>query len=163
MHCIAWHIIFFLKSLRSLEEFRKNPHAKIPPKSLSINFQSLGKFKNPIFIRKRIFLCFRPSGQPARPLSPASHRPSLPQAAHALGPSRPAWQWRIGQNTFPFSHCATRRRCILPLSPPSGTHLSVLSSTSRRPISATLPLLSTTPLHPASTSRCQAKQLTSPP
>jgi hypothetical protein len=50
---MAYYI--FLKSLRSLEEFRKNPHAKIPPKSLSTNFQSLGKFKNPIFIRKRIF------------------------------------------------------------------------------------------------------------
>jgi hypothetical protein len=163
---MAWHIIFFLKSLRSLEEFRKNPHAKIPPKSLSINFESLGQFKNPIFIRKRIFLRFRPnrpSGQPARPLSPASHRPSLPQATRALGPSRPVWQWRIGQNTFPFSRCATRRRCLLPMSPPSGAHLSVLSSTSRRPIPATLPLLSTTPLHPASTLRYRGKQLTSPP
>jgi hypothetical protein len=39
----------FLKSLRSLEEFRKNPHFKIPPKSPSTYFQSLGKFKNPIF------------------------------------------------------------------------------------------------------------------
>jgi hypothetical protein len=35
----------FLKSLRSLEEFRKNPHVKIPPKSPCANFQSLGKFK----------------------------------------------------------------------------------------------------------------------
>jgi hypothetical protein len=35
--------------LRSLEEFRKNPHVKIPPKSPYTNFQSLGKFKNPIF------------------------------------------------------------------------------------------------------------------
>jgi hypothetical protein len=34
--------------MRSLEEFRKNPHVKIPPKSLCTNFQSLGKFKNPI-------------------------------------------------------------------------------------------------------------------
>jgi hypothetical protein len=40
----------FLKSLRSLEEFRKNPHVKIPPKSPSTNLQSLGKFKNPILI-----------------------------------------------------------------------------------------------------------------
>jgi hypothetical protein len=44
---MAYYI--FLKSLRSLEEFRKNPHVKIPPKSPSTNFQSLGKFKNPIF------------------------------------------------------------------------------------------------------------------
>jgi hypothetical protein len=46
----------FLKSLGSLEEFRKNPHIKIPPKSPPINFQSLGIFKNPIFILKQIFL-----------------------------------------------------------------------------------------------------------
>jgi hypothetical protein len=74
---MAYYI--FLKSLRSLEEFRKNPHAKIPHKSLSINFQSLGKFKNLIFIRKIIFFRFRPSwpsGQSARPAS----QPSQPLA-----------------------------------------------------------------------------------
>jgi hypothetical protein len=38
--------------LRSLEEFRKNPHVKIPPKSPCTNFQSVGKFKNPILIQK---------------------------------------------------------------------------------------------------------------
>jgi hypothetical protein len=58
---MAWHIVFFLKSLRILEEFRKNPCVKIPPKSSCANFQSLGKFKNPIFILKRIFLQFQPS------------------------------------------------------------------------------------------------------
>jgi hypothetical protein len=42
--------------LRSLEEFRKNPHIKIPPKSPCRNFHSLGKFKNSIFIQKRISL-----------------------------------------------------------------------------------------------------------
>jgi hypothetical protein len=36
----------FLKYLRSLEEFRKNPHVKIPPIFPCANFQSLGKFKN---------------------------------------------------------------------------------------------------------------------
>jgi hypothetical protein len=51
----------FLKSLRILEESRKNPCVKIPPKSPCVNFQSLGKFKNPIFISKRISLQFRPS------------------------------------------------------------------------------------------------------
>jgi hypothetical protein len=47
MHCMAYYI--FLKSLRSLEEFWKNPHVKIPPKFPSTIFQSLGKFKNPVF------------------------------------------------------------------------------------------------------------------
>jgi hypothetical protein len=71
LHSMAYYI--FLKTLRSLEEFRKNPHVKIPPKSLSTYFQSLGKFKNPIFIRN-----FFPqnSAHPAqpRPCWPAPHR-----------------------------------------------------------------------------------------
>jgi hypothetical protein len=85
---MAYYI--FPKSLRSLEEFRKNPHVKIPPKSPSTNFQSLAIIKNQFFIRKRIFLHFRPrtaqrpvgpSGLSARPLSPAP--PLLPWAVHA--------------------------------------------------------------------------------
>jgi hypothetical protein len=66
LHGMAYYI--FLKSLRSLEEFRKNPHIKIPHKSLCTNFQSLGKFKNPIFILKIISLQFWPS-QPSHPVS----------------------------------------------------------------------------------------------
>jgi hypothetical protein len=62
---MAYYI--FLKSLRSLEEFRKNSHVKIPPKSASTNFQSLVIIKNQFFIWKRIYLHFRPSGQSAHP------------------------------------------------------------------------------------------------
>jgi hypothetical protein len=73
----------FLKSLRSLEEFRKNPHVKIPPKSPSTNFQSLAKFKNPILIRRFFFLAFGPADLAARsafgPAGPAGSSP-LPQA-----------------------------------------------------------------------------------
>jgi hypothetical protein len=58
----------FVKSLRILEEFRENPCVKIPPKSPCANFQSLGKFKNPIFISRIISLQFRPS-RPSRPAS----------------------------------------------------------------------------------------------
>jgi hypothetical protein len=70
---MAYYI--FLKSLRSLEEFKKNPHIKIPPKSPCTNFQSLGKFKNPIFIPKMISLQIlaqlaQPSHRPVRPFSP---------------------------------------------------------------------------------------------
>jgi hypothetical protein len=85
LHDTAYYI--FLKSLRSLEEFRKNPHLKIPPKSSCANFQSLGKLKNLIFIRKRIFLRFqpnRPGGQPARPAS----QPSQPSAFSPVGHER---------------------------------------------------------------------------
>jgi hypothetical protein len=98
----------FLKSLRSLEEFRKNLHLKIPPKSPT-NFQSLSKFKNSIFTRKEIFFNFqtnRPSGrasspgperpgrpsQPTRPSSPPSS--FLPQrAGSATASSRAAAPW----------------------------------------------------------------------
>jgi hypothetical protein len=70
---MAYYI--FLKSLRSLEEFRKNPHVKIPPKSPCANFQSLGKFRNPILIQKIFFLAFGPADL----------------AAHsAVGPAGPA-------------------------------------------------------------------------
>jgi hypothetical protein len=73
---MAYYI--FLKSLRSLEEFWKNPHVKIPSKSPSTNFQSLDKFKNPILIWKFIFfLIFGPADPAARLAS----GPSSPLAA----------------------------------------------------------------------------------
>jgi hypothetical protein len=61
--------------LRSLEEFRKNPHVKIPPKSPFTNFQSLGKFKNPIFHSEIPFILFsaRPTMRPTRPLAQPAH------------------------------------------------------------------------------------------
>jgi hypothetical protein len=74
----------FLKYLRSLEEFRKNPHVKIPPKSSCANFQSLGIFKNLIFIQKGIFFGFRPirpSPAPRWPTPP--HKPLAPRSAQA--------------------------------------------------------------------------------
>jgi hypothetical protein len=93
LHGVAYYI--FLKSLRSLEEFRKNPHVKISPKSPSTNFQSLGKFKNPIFNSEILFPCFRPG----RPCGPLGLRPSrlplaspLPQADPSC--SARAHRWR---------------------------------------------------------------------
>jgi hypothetical protein len=90
----------FLKYLDGLEDFRKTPHIKIPP----TNFQSLGIFKNQIFIRKRIFpsLSAQSAQQPAapsglsaqpRPLlffsSPTDRSPS-PHWASASLPAQPA-------------------------------------------------------------------------
>jgi hypothetical protein len=138
----------FLKSLRSLEEFRKNPHVKIPPKSPSTNFQSLAIIKIQFFIQKTIFLHFRPrtaqrpvgpSGLSARPLSPA---PPLPrQAAHAcsahpglcglgvIARSRLYFEFaQLGGYAFPFvtatwAHLSAPssppRRCLTPWMPPS--------------------------------------------
>jgi hypothetical protein len=60
----------FLKSLRILEEFRKNPHVKIPPKSPCANFQRIGIFKNQFLFGKE----FSPS-LPAHPAFRPSHDP----------------------------------------------------------------------------------------
>jgi hypothetical protein len=86
---MAYYI--FLKSLRSLEEFRKNPHVKIPPKSPCANFQSLDIFKNQFLFGKE----FSPSlsAHPAfRPnllfLLPADF-PPLPHWATAFWPAQP--------------------------------------------------------------------------
>jgi hypothetical protein len=73
----------YLKYLRSLEEFRKNPHVKILPKSSCANFQSLGIFKNLIFIQKGIFFEFRPIRPSPTPRWPAPpHKPPAPHSAH---------------------------------------------------------------------------------
>jgi hypothetical protein len=86
---MAYYI--FLKSLRSLEEFKKNPHAKIPPKSPSTKFQSLGKFKkNLIFHSEILFLDFGPvdlaahlASGPASPLAaPPPQGENHPSPAH---------------------------------------------------------------------------------
>jgi hypothetical protein len=102
---MAYYI--FLKSLRSLEEFRKNPHVKIPPKSLSTNFQSIGKFKNPIFlIQKFFFLFFGPADLVAHsafgPASPAGL--TVPAGRNPPSPAHPtrASVESLWEYAFPF-------------------------------------------------------------
>jgi hypothetical protein len=128
----------FLKYLRSVEEFRKNPHVKIPPKFPCANFQSLGKFKNPIFNSKIFLLLFRPGYpyQPTRPSAqPALLAPLLPQAkANFAGPSRSAHvcHWRICKNMFSSLIHAFRSQRLLSIHPLThGPHLSVSSSPPR--------------------------------
>jgi hypothetical protein len=99
----------FLKSLRSLEEFRKNPPVKIPSKFPSTNFQSLGKFKNTIFNSEILFLLIsaQPTLRPTRtrPLSPASPlaMPSPAGRKRPTGPSSPRVGRVLAGNTFSFS------------------------------------------------------------
>jgi hypothetical protein len=100
---MAYYI--FLKSLRSLEEFRKNPHVKIPHKSPSTNFQSLGKFKNPIFNSEIIFLTFGPADLAAHPtFGSASPLASLPLQAKTApaGPPSPRVSRILTGIRFPF-------------------------------------------------------------
>jgi hypothetical protein len=74
----------FLKSLKSLEEFRKNPHIKIPPKSPYANLQSLGIFKNQILFGKE----FSPSLS-AQPFFLPADFPSPSYWASAFQPAQP--------------------------------------------------------------------------
>jgi hypothetical protein len=101
---MAYYI--FLKSLRRLEEFRKNPHVKIPPKSPSTNFQSLGKFKNPILIQKFLFfLIFGPADPAARLASGPASPPVVPSPQAEIVPAGPSSP-RVGRvfvgNKFSF-------------------------------------------------------------
>jgi hypothetical protein len=72
----------FLKSLRSLGEFRKNPHVKIPSKSPYANFQSLSVFKKSNFIRPAQHTR---TAQPATFLLPPAPKPG----AHSSAAGRP--------------------------------------------------------------------------
>jgi hypothetical protein len=83
---MAYYI--FLKSLRSLQEFRKNPHVKIPPKSPSTIFQSLAIIKIQILFGKEFFLHFRPSRPSGQPAHPAT-QPSQPYCPPPLFFRRP--------------------------------------------------------------------------
>jgi hypothetical protein len=74
----------FLKYLRSLEEFRKNPCVKIPPKSRCANFQSLGIFKNLVFYLKKNLPQISAHPTQPRPRWPAlPRRPPDPRSAHS--------------------------------------------------------------------------------
>jgi hypothetical protein len=86
--------LIFLKYLRSLEEFRKNPHVKIPPKSPSANFESLGEFKNQIFNSKKSFFFTFGRATLTGPLGPAGPSPPVGRspahlASQSLGPRVP--------------------------------------------------------------------------
>jgi hypothetical protein len=98
----------FLKSLRSLEEFRKNPHVKIPPKSHCANFQSHGIFKNQILFRKEIF--FVTSGPAAAHSFFFSRAPPLPTGPRPHDqPSRPACRWHPAESSPPPQEDASSR------------------------------------------------------
>jgi hypothetical protein len=135
-----------LKYLDSLEDFRKNTHVKIPHKSPCANFQSLGICKNPIFIRKRTLLRFRPIRPSPRPCWPALPRwPLGPCSAH----SAQAALAYLPIGVFP----STLR---IPATTPSLSHVTAMWASPVnfipfpcRPISLTLSLLLVASGHPA--------------
>jgi hypothetical protein len=155
--CIAWHgmaYYIFLKSLRSLEEFRKNPHVKILPKSPSTNFQSLGKLKNPNFNSEILFLDFGPADLAARSASGPARPPAAPSPQAKTVPAGPSSP-RVGRvfagNTFsflvralpsqpPLPHLSIKWaplvNCVFPTSPTDpGRFLPSPPATPRRPTS----------------------------
>jgi hypothetical protein len=96
----------FLKSLRSLEEFRKNPHVKILPKSPCANFQSFGKFKIQFLIQKSFFFTFGPATLTG-PLGLQPSRPRWPLSSRGLNSTLPAQLARVSvaylrKYIFPF-------------------------------------------------------------
>jgi hypothetical protein len=121
LHGMAYYI--FLKSWRSLKEFRKNPHLKISPKSPSTNFQSLAIIKNQIFIRKKNFLHFRPirpSSQPAYSVSRPMPPPGLRFPRPACRPTPPPGLRPVAQPSW-----ATREVVsLLATQPPPSSTLS---------------------------------------
>jgi hypothetical protein len=122
MHCIALHgmaYFIFLKSLRSLEEFWKNPHVKIPPKSPCANFQSLGIFKNRILFGKEFSpsLLAHPAFQPSLFFS-FFYRPIFPPLPHWTLASRLAQPTRTAQPATFFLLPHQRRACTV--LPPAG-------------------------------------------
>jgi hypothetical protein len=156
---MAYYI--FLKSLRSLEQFRKNPHVKIPPKSHSTNFQSLGKLKkNPILNSEILFLDFGPTDLAAHPASQPSQHTGCAAPAGQNRPGRPIQHARRsrlrGKYVFPFgsrlpsrphlprlsvnrapdvSSTPTSSRPSSPAPPPIPGHRASLSSAPRVPSS----------------------------
>jgi hypothetical protein len=117
----------FFKSLGSLEEFRKNPHIKIPP----TNFQSLGILKNSIFIQKRIFLQLlaQSAQRPASPPSPTSRLvppPAPEQSAQATTAGQPRAAPMVGPD---YLHKRENNgRITHPLFPPLSSALPLLQS-----------------------------------
>jgi hypothetical protein len=113
LHDIAYYI--FLKSSRSVEEFRKNSNIKIHSKSPCTIFQSLCKFKNLIFIPKGTSFSFQPSW-PNRPTGVLGLLAHTAQPAF-LPPPTPK------QGTPPRRPCAAPASpchvCTNPLLPPS--------------------------------------------
>jgi hypothetical protein len=89
LHGMAYYI--FLKSLRSLEEFRKNSHVKIPPKSPCANFQAMVNSKIQFLIQKFFSsLLARPTLRPTRPLAQPAPLASLLLPVEAHRPAQAA-------------------------------------------------------------------------
>jgi hypothetical protein len=114
----------FLKSLRSLGEFRKNPHVKIPPKCPCANFQSIGIFKNQILFGKEFSHHFQPSRGQFFSFQPAVFLP--PPSPLGLGlstgpahPHGPTGHLLLAPTPEPSTHGAAGRPRTAPTVDPA--------------------------------------------
>jgi hypothetical protein len=143
LHGTAYYI--FLNSLTRLEEFIKNPHVKIPPKSPSTNFLSLGKFKIQFLFEKNSsseFSPLGPAGLPTpRPWPAGRPKPSNPPRPKPLSPlglsaARPAHAFSVFYSRrFPLRFTPSRASFIPHLQPPE---LARAATDSRSPSAAPL-------------------------
>jgi hypothetical protein len=109
---MAWHIIYFLKSLRSLEECRKIPISKFLLNLLLQISKALVYLKINFLFGKEFFLHFqpnRPSGQPAHlafwPTQPTQPSSSSPRRSSATSSSsRATAPWTPPPPPAPWSH-----------------------------------------------------------
>ena len=141
---MAYYI--FLKSLRSLEEFRKNPHVKIPPKSSSTNFPSLGKFKIQFLFENIYSSDFSPLGSaglptpPALACRPAQTSPAQIASPRGLSAGPPARAFSVFcRSRFPLRFAPPRAGRLPRISLTRGPRMSDSSPTSGRPSSPAPP------------------------
>jgi hypothetical protein len=104
MHIVAWRISFFLKSMESQEDFRKNLRIRTPSKSPCTNFQSLAKFQNSNKNLKRILF---DSGPPSQ-LGPAGQ--SIPRSLSAQK-AQPAFSFLRSSRIEPPPRSGAVARC----------------------------------------------------
>jgi hypothetical protein len=117
----------FLKSLRSLEEFRKNPHVKIPPNLLLQISKALVNSKIQFLIQKFFsLLSARPTPRPVRPLPQPAHRPRRPRGLKQTRPAHPAHASVASSREirFPFRITPSRADRLSLVSLSTGPHLS---------------------------------------
>jgi hypothetical protein len=131
----------FLKSLRILEEFMKNPCVRIPPKSPCENFQILGKLKNPILFQKEFLFSSGPVGPAGRfgllaqwPSAQPIERPACRAGPPAADPFPP-----------PFSNPSRRSHHRRPSAPPAPCAPPLSPTGIMEPQRPALPPLNSTP------------------
>jgi hypothetical protein len=138
---MAWHAIFlFLKSMESLEDFRKNSHVQIPSKSPCTKFQSLTNSKNQFKIRKEILPLFQPEqpNWPDPPFWPSP--PGRPSHLHS--------SWAIPMHPYtPFSYPKQAAAAISRLSASTSPCLAASPSVPSPPRRGRRPHRFPCPLH----------------